>query len=136
MARIVAMFGIAIVMAASSVGCCTTCHSCDSCGQKRHGYWRNRGLGWKAVGCACCRKCDLCCDVGGPCGAWSQTSLGGEYPESPPRQTRDGSTFEITTPVPTPTSYQAPAIPPASFEVSNAEPSYREYPAIPTVDGR
>lgn len=133
MVRNLAMFGIAIVLAVSSVGCCTSCKSHDSCGKERHGYWRNWGLGWKAVGCACCRKCDLCCDVGGPCGAWSQTSMN-EYPDTP--ATHQSGDAILTAPVPTSTSYQPPSVPSASTEVSGVEPAYNEYPAIPTVDGR
>lgn len=67
-------------------GCCSTCggglkkFGCVGCGEKSGGgccgYWRNLGQpGIKPVGCATCRKCDLCEDVGGPCGGWARTSL-------------------------------------------------------------
>lgn len=76
-----------VVMALASVGCCSKCGSCGSgCGKKCGPYWRNLGLpGKHAVGKSWCRKCDLCEDVGGPCGGWAQTSMAGPegYYEGP-----------------------------------------------------
>lgn len=79
MARLLTSAALVVVFAFSSIGCCA---KCGSCGHGGHGgcfgYWRNLGLpGKHPVGKACCRKCDLCDDVGGPCGGWSQTSGGG-----------------------------------------------------------
>lgn len=61
------------VLAIGTSGCCSTCGDCKGCGK----YWRNLGKpGKHPVGKACCRKCDLCEQVGGPCGGWSKTSEG------------------------------------------------------------
>lgn len=75
MVRMLTVFAMAIVVTAGSVGCCSSCGSCG--GHGRAGYWRNWGLpGKHPVGKACCRKCDLCEDVGGPCGGWARTGMG------------------------------------------------------------
>ncbi len=74
MARLLSAGALAVLLALGSIGCAT----CSSCGTSSHGkYWRNLGLpGIHPVGHSWCRKCDLCTDVGGPCGLWSQTGYG------------------------------------------------------------
>ena len=69
MVRALSVLALGILIAAGSVGCCSSCAKSG-----RPGYWRNWGLpGKNPVGKACCRGCDLCTDVGGPCGGWAKT---------------------------------------------------------------
>ena len=104
MSRMLSLFMATAVVMMGSVGCATTCGSCGSCEPKvgtglfecgklggcgKVGgcgtcgagcgpYWRNLGKAGKhEVGHSWCRKCDLCDEVGGPCGGWSKTSGGG-----------------------------------------------------------
>jgi hypothetical protein len=74
MLRLMSAGALLTILALGSIGC----HSCKSCGTSGHGtYWRNLGLpGKHPVGKTWCRGCDLCTDVGGPCGLWSRTGSG------------------------------------------------------------
>ncbi|MBY0586135.1 hypothetical protein K2X85_03100 [bacterium] len=75
MARLLSTGALVLAVAFGSMGC-SSCGSCKTCG---HGtYWRNLGLpGKHPVGHSWCKSCDLCTDVGGPCGLWSRTSSAG-----------------------------------------------------------
>jgi hypothetical protein len=74
MARLLTAGALLAFLTLGSIGC-ATCSSCGTCGHGK--YWRNLGLpGKHPVGHSWCRGCDLCTDVGGPCGLWSQTAYG------------------------------------------------------------
>jgi hypothetical protein len=76
MVRLIMSMALGACLTLGSIGCCTTCgKGCAGCDGK---YWRNKGsCEHCGAGHFWCRTCDLCDNVGGPCGLWSQTSSGG-----------------------------------------------------------
>ena len=110
MARVWSILGLTVVLGASTLGCC---HKCNSCGGQRHGYWRNWSAGKHAVGTACCRRCELCDDVGGPCGGWSRTA----FLESQP-----------------PAHGGESLLPPETLPTAAYETTQTEYRSLPPID--